>query len=64
MICGVDRRHGLDPMLLWLWCRLTATGPIQPLAWDPPYAAGTALKKSKPNKQKKKIMSTEWPREV
>ena len=22
MSCGVGRRCGLDPMLLWLWCRL------------------------------------------
>ena len=20
--CGVGNRHGLDPELLWLWCRL------------------------------------------
>ena len=23
--CGVSRRRGLDPMLLWLWCRPAAT---------------------------------------
>ena len=32
----------LGPMLLWLWCRLAARAPIQPLAWEPPYAAGVA----------------------
>ena len=37
--CGVVRRRGLDPALLWLWCRLAATAPIQPLAWEPPYVA-------------------------
>ena len=31
-------------MLLWLWCRLTAAGLIQPLAWEPPYATRAALK--------------------
>ena len=31
--------------LLWLWHRLAATALIQPLAWEPPYAAGTALKR-------------------
>ena len=36
-----------DPALLWLWCRLAATAPIQPLAWELPYAAGVALKKKK-----------------
>ena len=32
-------------MLLWLWHRLAATAPIQPLAWELPYAAGVALKR-------------------
>ena len=30
-----------------MWGRLAAVAPIQPLAWEPPYAAGTALKKEK-----------------
>ena len=30
--CGVGGRHGLDPVLLWLWCRPAAIAPIQPLA--------------------------------
>ena len=34
-----------DLMLLWLWCRLAAGAPIGPLAWDPPYAMGVALKR-------------------
>ena len=51
MSCGVGQRRGSDLALLWLWCRPTATAPIQPLVWEPPYAAGVALKKSK-NKQK------------
>ena len=45
MSCGVGRRHGLDPMFLWLWHRLAAAAPIQPLAWELLYAAGVALKK-------------------
>ena len=28
-----------DPACLWLWCRPVATAPIQPLAWEPPYAS-------------------------
>ena len=36
-----------DPVLLWLWCRSAAAAPIQPLAWEPPYAAGMALKRQK-----------------
>ena len=49
---GVGRRYGLDPVLLWLWCRLAATALIRPLAWEPPYATEEALEKEK--KQKKK----------
>ena len=54
MICGVGRRHGLDPELLLLRCRLEATGLIRPLAWEPPYAAGVALEKGKKTKTKEK----------
>ena len=45
--CGVGHRRGSDLVLLWLWCRPAATVPIQPLAWEPPYATGAALKKKK-----------------
>ena len=31
--------------MLWLWRRLEATTLIQPLACEPPYAAGTVLKR-------------------
>ena len=31
--CGAGRRQGLDPVLLWLWCRPAAAAPIRPLAW-------------------------------
>ena len=59
MSCGVARRHGLDPTLLWLWYRLAATAPIGPLAWEPPYAAGEALeKRQKDKKQKQKQKQT------
>ena len=58
MSCGVGRRRGLDPVLLWLWRRLVATAPIGALAWEPPYAAGVAQEIAKrqnkqTNKQKK-----------
>jgi len=49
-------RLGSRVALLWLWCRLVATAPIRPLAWEPPYAAGAALEKAK--RQKKKIVRT------
>ena len=34
-----------DMALLWLWPRLAAVAPTQPLAWEPPYASGAALKR-------------------
>ena len=52
MSCGVGRRHGLDPVLLWLWDRPAAAALIGPLAWEAPYAVGMALKRQK----KKKIL--------
>ena len=55
MSCGVGRRRGSDPMLLWLWRRLAATAPIIPLAWELPYATGAALKKDKRQKNLKKF---------
>ena len=54
MSCGVGRRHGLDLALLWLWCRLVATTLVRPLAWEPPYAAGVALKGQKEKNKKTK----------
>ena len=49
--CSVGRRRGLDPVLLCLWHRTAATAPIGSQAWEPPYAAGVALKR--PKKKKK-----------
>jgi len=51
MSCGVGRRCGLDPQLLWLWCRLEATALIRPLAWEPPCATDVALKRQPPQKK-------------
>ena len=54
------RSHNLaqwvkDRALLWLWCRLAATAPIRPLAWEPPYAVGAALKGRKKKRKKKNV---------
>ena len=49
MSCGVGRRRGSDPQLLWLWHRPVATAPIQPLAWEHPHAEGAALENTKKN---------------
>ena len=58
MSCGVGRRRDLDPtglwLWLWLWRRPEATAPIRPLAWEPPHAAGLALKSQKDQKQTNK----------
>ena len=54
MSCGVDRRLGSDPALLWLWYRLVATAPIGPLSWEPPYAVGVAQEMAKRKKKKRK----------
>ena len=63
MSCGVGHRHGLDPELLWLWCKLTAPAPVQPLAWDLLYATGAALKRPKKKKNKTKLYARVpwWP---
>ena len=55
----VDRRCSLEPAFLWLWHRLAATAPIEPLAWEPPYATGAALKIQK-KKKKKSSGNTYW----
>ena len=60
MNCGVGHRHGLDPVLLWLWCRQTAAAPIEPLAWELPYAVSVALKRGK---KKKKVPEQELSKE-
>ena len=49
-----------DAARIWrcreLWCRPAATAPIRPLAWEPPCAAGVALKRPK-----KKILISSNP---
>ena len=42
LLSGLRIRHCHE-----LWLRLTATALIRPLAWEPPYAAGAALKRQK-----------------
>ena len=44
MSYGVGHRLSSDLELLWLWHRPAAIALIRPLAWEPPQAAGTALK--------------------
>ena len=52
MSCGVGRRCGSDPALLWLWLchRPAAIAVIRPLGWESPYAMGKKTKKKKERK--------------
>ena len=52
MSCGVGHRHGSDPALLWP----AAVGPIRPLAWEPQYAVGEALKSKKKKRKEMQIL--------
>ena len=52
MSCGVGHTRDSDPILLW--CRPPAVAPIQPLAWEPTYAAGSGPRKRQKYKKKKK----------
>ena len=51
MSCGVGHRCGSDLALMWFWRRPAATAPTGPLAWEPPYATGVALKRQKTKKK-------------
>ena len=56
MSCGVGCRRDSDLVLLSLCCAL-----IRPLAWEPPYAAGAALEKTKKDKKKDKTKPGSTP---
>ena len=49
MSYGVCCKLGLDPEVLW--CRLAATAPIRPLAWELIYAAEVAQEMAKRQKE-------------
>ena len=54
MSCVVGHTCGSDPMLLWLWRRPATTALIIPLAWEPPYAMGEALKRQKIRRRRRR----------
>ena len=56
MSCGVGGKLGSYPTP-WLWYRPAAAAPIQPLAWEPPYAIDAAINFKKQNKTKLFIIS-------
>ena len=49
MNSAVGRRHVSDLALLWLWLWTASVAPIRPLAWEPPYASGVAIKSKTKN---------------
>ena len=50
--CDAGHRHGSYLALLWLWYRPVATALIRSLTWEPPYAMGAVLEKTKKKKGK------------
>ena len=53
---GVGHRCSSDPALLRLWCRPPAAAPIRPLAWEPLYSVGAAIKRKKKNKKRSSLV--------
>ena len=43
--CVECHRCGSYLVVLWLCARLAAVASVQPLAWEPPYAEGAAVKR-------------------
>ena len=64
MSYGVCYRQGSDLALLWLWYKPVATGPIGPVAWEPPYATAEALKRPKKKKKKEREREKEERKEI
>ena len=52
MTAALHHRCSSDPALLWLWCRLAATSPMGPLAWETSICCRNGPKQT--NKQKSK----------
>ena len=46
---------------VWLWYRPAAAAPIQPLAWEHPYAAGVAPEMAKRQKKKNSFILLKSP---
>ena len=64
--CSVGHRRSLDPELLWVWLWLAAVALIQPLAWELPCVAASALKERKKEKERAdgELLGTDqsyWP---
>ena len=47
-------------MLLWLWWRLATAALMRPLAWEFPYAVGTALKRKKKKVLRWALTQEDW----
>ena len=55
---GVGHRCSSDLALLWLWCGLAATAPIQSLAQELSYAAAVPWKEKKDKEKLNKQIYT------
>ena len=53
MSSSVGQRRGSDPELLWLWHRPATAALMRHLVWEPPDAAGAALKRQKTKKKER-----------
>ena len=62
MSCGVGRRLGSNPKLLWLWCRPVAAALILSLAWELSYAEGAPLKHIHTHRQSLMSILQVWSR--
>ena len=58
--CGIGCGHGLDPTLLWLWCRPVAVAPVPPLSLGTYICVGAALKRQKEKKKVWKVIILLW----
>ena len=47
LLQAVGCRCDLNLLWLWMWRRPAAAAPVQPLAWEIPYAAGVTIKGKK-----------------
>ena len=57
MSCGVGCRGSSDLAWLWLWLWLAVAALIGPLAWEPPYAVGVAIKSKKKSPGKRSFLA-------
>ena len=63
-LSGLKIQHCSDVAQIWLWHRPAAVAPIQPLAWELTYAAGSALKRKKAGGRRQKGWTSTLPKKI